>query len=406
MARPDDWPVGRPWWAHEAFGVGPCGLTLDGRCLAGLAREHGTPLYVYSLGTVRSRLGRLRAALGSVGAPHRVYYALKANRHRDVLGLLRPESGVGVDACSPREARLAVEAGFGPDEVSVTTSMLSDRDLDELVALGVHLNLDSRSALRRYSARTPFGTAVGLRLDPPAGRFEGADPEYVYADGRFGIPLGDLVDVAAEARAAGLTVDTLHVHCGWNLPAAAAGWLSDVLGSVAAAAGRLPTVRTVNVGGGLSPGFGPDETPLSLEVWTELLRRHLGPLGVTIACEPGTYLVAEAGVLLVEVNTVEAKGGHTWVGVDAGHPVYNFPAMYGGRVEVVHVARPADAPIEHYQVAGHINEVRDVFARDRALPELREGDVLAFVRVGAYGASMASDHCLRGQPAEVAILPG
>jgi diaminopimelate decarboxylase len=122
-----------------------------------------------------------------------------------------------------------------------------------------------------------------------------------------------------------------------------------------------------------------------------------------VACEPGTLLVDWAGVLLTQVTTIERKADRLWLGVDAGHNLNVYAAHYGLPVGILPTIHP-DAPSTHtYSVAGNLNESGDVFARDIQLPDVREGDFLAFVPGGAYGASMASEHCLRGPAREVAL---
>jgi len=320
-----------------------------------------------------------------------------------VMDVLRAEGDVGIDACSPREVEHALEAGFSPGEISVTACMPSNRDLDALAAGRVHVNLDSLSALRRYGARVPHGTGVGLRLDCAIEVGYGRDPKLVYGHSKFGLPHEAFAEALATAAAAGLVVDTLHVHCGWGLRMADRAEIEWLFARLAKLAARVPSLAVVNVGGGLGGRRRAADQPLAPETWADALRRHLGPLGRTIACEPGTLLVDRAGVLVVEVNTVERRGATTWIGVDAGHNVNVFMAHYGIPVEIVHLTRPLDAPTARYAVAGNINESNDVFARDAALPPLREGDLLALLPAGAYGASMASDHCLRGFAEEVTL---
>lgn len=392
-----------PWWLGEGLGCGPRGLELDGHPLAEVAAREGTPLYAYGLASLRRQLGRLRQALSDVGAATRVYYAMKANRHGAVLRALRQEGDVGIDACSPREAVLALETGFRPPEISVTGSMLSDRDLDFLVSRELHLNLDTFSALRRYAARAGKGRRVGLRLDPAVEAGYLSLPKLVYGNTKFGFHPDDVEAAHACASDLGLVVDTLHLHLGWGLQATALPQVDWVFERLAGWARRLPSVEVVNVGGGLGVRRREADSPLSLEAWAAALRRHLAPLGLTLACEPGTLLVDVAGVLVVEVNTVERKAGVAWVGVDAGHNVNVYAAHYGIPIEVVHLGRPLDRPEAVYSVAGNINESNDVFARDVPLPAVREGDLLALLPAGAYGASMASDHCLRGLAREVAL---
>jgi diaminopimelate decarboxylase len=121
-----------------------------------------------------------------------------------------------------------------------------------------------------------------------------------------------------------------------------------------------------------------------------------------IACEPGTYAAASAGILVSEVNTVEGRRGGRWIGLDAGYNVNVYAAHYGIPHELISVSRPLDPPEQTYVVAGNINEAIDVFSRSAALPLVEEKDFLAFFPAGAYGASMASDHCMRGGVIEVA----
>ncbi|MFN7146341.1 MAG: diaminopimelate decarboxylase [Myxococcota bacterium] len=390
------------WWSTPSLAAGPDGLALDGHPLVTMAREHGTPTYVYSRAHAVRRLGELRGALADTGLDHRAYYALKANRHPPLVGAL-VEAGAGIDACSPREVAYARELGVPADAISFNAGMLSERDLDRVVAAGCHVTLDARSALRRYGARVPRGTRVGLRLDPGVEAGYGHDPKVVYGNAKFGFLHADLDAAVAAATDAGLVVDTLHTHCGWGLQADDLAGVDLAFARLAAAAGRVPSVRTVNVGGGLGARQREADAPLPLDAWAGLLRRHFGPLGVTVACEPGTFLVAHAGVLLCEVTQVERKGDVLWAGLDAGHNVNVYAAHYGIPLEIVPVARP-DAPRDTpTHVAGNLNEAGDVFARDRMLPRLHEGDIVALLPAGAYGATMASDHCLRGWPAEVTV---
>jgi diaminopimelate decarboxylase len=196
-------------------------------------------------------------------------------------------------------------------------------------------------------------------------------------------------------------VDTLHVHLGWGLRAVDAPLVRSTFARLAEAARRVPALRAVNVGGGLGARLQERDRPLPLETWVEALADHLAPLGVEIACEPGTFLVADAGLLVAQVAVTWDKNGTHWAGLDAGHALNVYAAHYGLPLEILHAARPLEPPSRRWSVAGNINESGDVFAQDRPLPPLAEGDLVALYPTGAYGASMASDHCLRGQPREL-----
>jgi diaminopimelate decarboxylase len=391
------------WWQSEELDVDDHGLLLDGRSVAALAAEHGTPLYLYSAAVIRRRLGELRTALAATGARFQIRYAMKANRFRPVLETVRGEGDVGIDACSPGEVELALDMGFAPDEVSVTPVMPSSRDLAVYAVKGSHVNVDTYSALTRWAETPGHGSGVGLRIDPKVAIGYGDDPLLAYGNGKFGFAPEALLDAVDFAAKLGLEIDELHVHVGWGLQATARDALGDVYGRLAMLAEMLPSVRVVNVGGGLCWRQQEEERPLSPETWSTLLRGYLAPLGREIACEPGTYALASAGLLVAEVNTVERRGGVTWLGLDAGHNVNVYAAHYGIPHEIIHVGRPADSDPRRYHVAGNINEANDVFARDVLLPEVREGDLLALFPAGAYGSSMASEHCLRPLAREVMV---
>jgi len=345
------------------------------------------------------RVAELYAALASTGLPHRLLYALKANRFTPLVELLRGE-GVGIDASSPREIAFALELGFAPADISLTASMLSNRDLAEIAGHGVHVNLDTHSLLRRWAA-TSGPRNVGLRVDPAVRVGWGADPKLSYGDSKFGFAAGEAVAAARYAESLGLIVDTLHCHAGWGLQMSAAPLLRLAWRQIAELARSIPTVTTINVGGGLCARHRVEDEPLDLASWAALLRDELGRTNCTIVCEPGTFVVASAGALVCEVNTVEPRASGTWLGIDAGHNVNVYVAHYGIPLAIIPVARPLAPPTQTVHLAGNINEANDVFARELPLPDLAEGDLVALFPAGAYGSSMASDHCLRGPAREV-----
>ena len=397
LARP------RAWWQSEDLDADSRGLILDGHSIAEIVAQHGTPLYVYRATVIRRRFRELRAALAAAGAPFRISYAMKANRFRPVLEAVRREGDVGIDASSPGEVDLALDVGFAPDEISVTSAMPSNRDLALYATAGTHLNLDTYSGIVRWAATPGHTQRVGLRIDPQVSVGYGQDARLAYANGKFGFDPAAVPDAARFAAGLGLEIDELHVHVGWGLQETSRDALGNVYGRLAELARMLPSVQVVNVGGGLCWKQQSKDRPLLPATWSALLETHLAPLGQTIACEPGTYPLASAGLLIAEVNTVEPRAGVTWLGVDAGQNVNGYAAHYGIPHEIIHVGRPLAPDVHRYNIAGNINEGMDVFARDFALPEVREGDLLAFFPAGAYGSSMASEHCLRPLAREVML---
>lgn len=401
-----------PWWARPGLEVREGRLHVAGRDAEALARERGTPLFVYDLERIAEQVRSLVGAFERAGAPFRLRMALKAQRDPQVLAFVRTLGFVGLDVCSPGEVRHALEHGWRLDEISYTGANVSERDLDAILGSGVHVNLDLLSQLDRYGRRSP-GTRVGIRVNPRAGAASGPGQADLYSGAqrpsKFGILEGQLAQALEVAARHGLAIDTVHFHVG-------DGFLTDGLPAFELAVERVASMTgalqaagqpivEVNAGGGLGVPHGPGEDPLDVDAFAAVLVRHLGPLGVTISCEPGDFLTKEMGVLLAEVVTVDDRDGHVFAGLDAGYNVAPEHFIYAEPMPVV-VCRAADVPVVGpVTVAGNINEGDDLWAEDQPLPEVREGDVVAILRVGSYNQAMHLDHCLR-PAAGVVAFPG
>jgi diaminopimelate decarboxylase len=392
----------RAWWARPGLEVRGGRLTIAGRDAEELARSHGTPLYVHDLERVAEQALSLKAALEGSGLRGVVRLALKAQRDPDLLRFLRSRAPfVAMDVCSPGEVDWALRHGWAPEEISFTGTNLSDRDLDHVLAAGVHVNVDLLSQLERVGRKAP-GRAVGIRVNPGIGAtFQGGE-ETLYAGSRptkFGILPGDLDEALAIAGRHRLVVDTVHYHSGYL-------YLSQSIPVVEEAARRVGAmtktliaagcpITEVNTGGGLGVAFRPGDRPLDLADWAAALARQLGPLDVAVGTEPGEYLVKEAAVHLAETVSVEDRGGATFVGLDTGWNVVNEHFVYGIPFHPI-LCRAADVePAGPVTVSGNINEGNDLFAEDWPMPEVHEGDIVAIPNVGSYNASMTSEHCLR-----------
>jgi diaminopimelate decarboxylase len=400
-------------WEHAGMRIEAGRLLVAGRDAEALACEHGTPLYVYDLRRLGEQAGALREALARAGLTPRVRLAMKALRDAPVLRFLRSLGppgdplAVGLDACSPGEVLHALDCGFLPEEISYTGTNVSERDLDVIAPLPLHVNVDLLSQIDRLGRRCP-GRSVGLRLNPRAGVMRG-HPQSLYSGTRptkFGIYEEDLEEAVGRASRHGLTVDTAHFHL-------ANGMLDDELPAfdeaLSAAEGMVRRLvaagcplQEVNVGGGLGTPLHEGERPLDLDAYAGILARHFGDLAATIGVEPGEFLTNEAGLLLAEVVTVEQRLGTSFVGLDCGWNVMNDRHLYGNELEWV-VSGRADAPQTHrVTVAGHINEGDDLFGEDVPFPDVAEGDIVAMVGVGGYSHSMWTDHC--GRPRAGALF--
>ncbi len=382
-------------------------MYVAGRDAEALAREHGTPTFVYDLERIAEQARALLGAFGRAGAPFRLRLAIKAQRDPGVLAFVRALGSVGVDACSPAEVHHALELGWSAEEISYTSTNVSERDLDAILATGVHMNVDLVTQLERYGRRAP-GTSVGIRVNPRAGAASGIGRAHLYSGAerpsKFGILESQLEDALAVAERHGLRLDTVHFHVGDGFRTDGLGAFERAVERVAAMTRRIldaghPVVE-VNAGGGLGVPYDAGSAPLDVDAYAAVLVRHLGPMGMTIAAEPGDFLTKEMGVLLAEVVTVDERDGHVFVGLDAGYNVAPEHFIYDEPTLVV-LCRAADAPSPRVvTVAGNINEGDDLWAEDQPFPEVAEGDVVAILRVGSYNQAMHLDHCLR-PPASV-----
>ena len=393
------------WWRRPGLDVIDGRLALNGADLEGLARQRGTPLFVYDLARPRENVRALQAALERAGLPHVVRFALKAGPDPRILSVLRAlgapgeAASIGIDACSPGEVLHALANGWQPEEISHTGTNVSERDLDVLLAHPIHLNLDGVSQLERVGRRAP-GRTVGIRVNPGAGA--GYTEHLAYAGERptkFGVTADRLDDAIAAVRRHRLVVDTLHFHAG-------SGWLGDQLEgfelALTHATGFLDRllgagfpIRELNVGGGMGRMARDGEQPVDLDAYAQLIRSHLEPYGVTAAFEPGDFVMKDAAVLLGEVVSVERRGGTTFVGLDIGWNVNCAYFIYRYAQEIVPVLDPLRERTRLVTIAGHINEAGDVFAEDYPFPDVAEGEIVAILNAGGYLQAMSMTHCLR-----------
>lgn len=399
-----------PWWVRPGLDMVEGRLTIAGRDAESLAREHGTPLFVYDAERAVEQVTALRDALSDAGLRGVVRYALKAQREPEFLARLRDAASfVAIDVCSPGEVDWALANGWSPQEISYTGTNVSDRDFARILPTGCHVNVDLLSQLERFGRLAP-GRAVGLRVNPRAGAtYQGAS-ESAYAGAKptkFGIYPERLAEAVEIARRYDLVIDTVHVHSGYLYFNDGLDTLDVVMGRIADAARLLLDagcpVTEVNTGGGLGVPFRPDDKPLDLAAWSTIMKHHFGPLGLTVATEPGEFIAKQTGTHLAEVVTVEDRDGSTFVGLDTGwnllceHFIYQIPFFPV-------LCRAANAPATSAKTfSGHINEGPDLFATDHPFPEVREGDIVALPNVGSYNASMTSVHCLR-EPAKSLVF--
>ena len=375
-----------PWWVERRAE------------LLRLADERGA-IYAYSLATVAARAGRL-AGLESI---NRVYYAIKANSNPGVLRRVR-ESGLEFECVSPGEIRLLRElfSDHDPARILFTPNFAARSEYNEALEAGVQLTVDNLDVLLDWPELFA-GREIFLRLDPGVGRGLHRHVRTAGVHSKFGVPLFEVERTAEAAAAAGARVAGLHAHMGSGVMDPGA-W-TPIAETLLDCLQHFPDARAVNLGGGLGVPQHAGAPGLDLAALDAQLARcrEKAPPGVEFWLEPGRYVVAEAGVLLARVTQVKGKSGARYVGVETGMNSLIRPALYGSYHEVHNLTRLDEPATRLANVVGPICESGDVLARDRMLPECREGDVLLFANAGAYGRVMASSYNLR-EPATEEVI--
>ncbi len=378
-------PVQRatPWWEGERERLLQCAA-------------QGTPRYIYHLPTVRERARALNAAT----AIDRRYFALKANPHLAILRALEAE-GFGLECVSQGELEhaFATLPGLDPHRVLFTPSFAPRVEYQAAFAMGVTVTLDNVEALRHWP-EVFRGRELWLRVD--LGRGDGHHAKVVTggAASKFGLPIAALDNFVDEARRLGARINGLHAHLGSGIDQPK-HW-REVYAELAGIADSIGTVEIIDIGGGLPIPYAPDETAFDLSAWADGLAdiKSAYPR-FQLAVEPGRYLVAECGVLLLHATQVVEKDGVRRVGLDAGMNALMRPALYEAWHGIHNLSRFDDVQTLPFDVVGPICESSDVLGRHRDLPAATaEGDVFLVADAGAYGRVMANTYNLRALPAE------
>jgi bifunctional diaminopimelate decarboxylase / aspartate kinase len=355
-----------------------------------------TPCYAYHLPTVRARARELAA----IAAVDRRFYALKANPHAAILQALEPE-GFGFECVSRGELDhlFAVLPALDPERVLFTPSFAPLAEYTEALHRGVRVTVDNVELLR--DAPDLFaGRELILRVDPGFGQGHHEKVRTGGREAKFGLAIEAVPAFLEAARRINARIVGLHAHIGSGI-VDPEHWRT-VYAALAALAERVGTVASIDVGGGLGVAYEPEADSLDLAGYAAALAeiKEAYPQ-YELWIEPGRYLVAEAGVLLLGVTQVVEKAGVRRVGADAGMNALLRPALYGAWHEIVNLSRIDDPPGAAADVVGPICETGDVLGRRRPLPtQTAAGDRLLVSHAGAYGAVMASRYNLRGLPAE------
>ncbi|KZX15921.1 diaminopimelate decarboxylase [Methanobrevibacter cuticularis] len=380
-----------------------------------LVEEYGTPLYVIDEKRIRDNYNRVFSAFTKYYNDFKILYACKANTNLSVMRILEQE-GSYIDAVSPGEVYTSIEAGFSPDRILFTGNNVTNEELSYVDETGVLINLDSISQLKRLSKLVdPEEYKISFRVNPMVGA---GHHEHCITGGvmsKFGIMESEAAEVYKMAKNMGFNPVGMHTHIGSGILdpepfKLATETLMNIAGDVAQNADV--DFEFLDLGGGLGIPYEPQENILDINKFaneiTGIFKGKLDEYGMgkpSMYIEPGRYLVGDAAYLLTKVNTVK-QSYRKFVGVDAGFNTLLRPSMYGSYHHIVVANKANEEAIEEIDVAGNICESGDLFARDRPLPKIEEGDLLAIMNAGAYAFSMSSQYNSRPRTAEILVNNG
>jgi len=382
-------------------------LCLDGMDTCALAKKYGTPLIVTSERRIRDKARKLSSAMSSFFDDFDIKYAMKANPNPRILSILKSE-GLGIDASSEQEVRLALESGFKSDQILFTPNYAGRSELLWASASGVPINFDSISQFQQVREKIPQTVSFRIKIEYGKGEFKGTTTSG--HDAKFGIMENEAISAYMSARDAGAKRFGIHVMAGSNVldpdhTSLVAASILEVVRKITEASGI--EFSFVDLGGGLGVPYQPGVSELDLnatfskvhDAFTRVFNASKMP---RLSIEPGRYLVADSSVLLGSVTDLKIQD-KSFLGSDVSMNTLIRPALYGARHHIVLANRLNDEISGSYQVVGQICENTDRIGTDVELPEPRIDDILAVFDAGAYVASMASNYNGRPIPAEVLI---
>lgn len=377
---------------------------LSGDFLAGIAKEFGTPVYVYHAEKIKEQYSKLTHAFNN--ADTRFFYAGKALTNVNILRYIK-SIGCDVDCSSINEVIMAIRAGFEPSRILYTSNNIAFSEIEAAQALGVHVNIDSLSNLEKFGKKFGHSYPVGIRLRPNIMSGGNIKISTGHDKSKFGIPLEQVDEVLRLVEETGLFIRVLHIHTGSEIEDVALAKGIEVLLGMA---DRFPDLECIDLGGGFKVPYKPGEKGSNIEEagktvanafneYEKKTGRHF-----QVWFEPGKFLVSESGYLVTTVNVLKPSNSTIFAGVDTGLNHFIRPMFYGAYHIIENITNPGGS-VKNYTVTGNICET-DTFAEDRSLPEIREGDLLVFKNAGAYGYEMASNYNSRFRPAEVLVMEG
>jgi diaminopimelate decarboxylase len=365
-----------------------------------IAKTYGDPVYVYDSGKIISQFHRLTKAFSNV--PNlKLNYAAKALSNLAILRLMN-SLGSGLDTVSIQEVQLGLKAGFKPEDIIYTPNGVSLEEIEEAAKLGVRINIDNLSILEQFGTRHPK-VPVCIRINPHVMAGGNSNISVGHIDSKFGISIHQIPHLLRIVELTKMHINGIHMHTGSDiLDIDVFLYASEILFDTAR---HFKDLDFIDFGSGFKVPYKEGDIQTNVEElgqkltgrFNEFCRQYGKEL--TLAFEPGKFLVSEAGYFLAKVNVVKQTTSTVFASVDSGFNHLIRPMLYGASHEIINISNP-EGRERYYSVVGYICET-DTFGNNRRINEISEGDILCFKNAGAYCFTMASNYNSRYRPAEV-----
>ncbi|WP_452599991.1 diaminopimelate decarboxylase [Pontimicrobium sp. MEBiC01747] len=365
-----------------------------------IAKDYGSPLYVYNTETIAAQYKRLTAAFSKVKKV-KIHYAVKALSNLSVLKYIH-SLGAGLDTVSIQEVQLGLAAGVSAKHIMFTPNGVSLEEIETVAKLGVQVNIDNLSILEQFGTRNP-DIPVCIRINPHVMAGGNTNISVGHIDSKFGISIHQIPHILRIVENTNMTINGIHMHTGSDiLDIDVFLYASEILFDTAK---HFENLEFIDFGSGFKVPYKTGDIETNIEEFGTKLTQRFNMFcknygkQLTLAFEPGKFLVSEAGLFLAKVNVVKQTTSTVFAQIDSGFNHLIRPMLYGSQHEIENISNP-DGRERFYSVVGYICET-DTFANNRRIPEITEGDILAFKNAGAYCYSMASNYNSRYRPAEV-----
>jgi len=373
---------------------------MKNETLINIAKEFGSPVYVYNAAKIEAQYKRLTSAFNKV-KQLKINYAVKALSNISVLKLMK-KLGANLDTVSIQEVNLGLTAGFDPKHIIYTPNGVSLEEIETVAKLGVQINIDNLSILEQFGTKHSK-IPVCVRINPHVMAGGNTNISVGHIDSKFGISIHQIPHILRIVKNTKMHINGIHMHTGSDiLDIDVFLYASEILFETAK---NFENLEFIDFGSGFKVPYKEGDIETDIEEFGEKLTARFKTFcknygrEITLAFEPGKFLVSEAGYFLTKVNAIKQTTSTVFAQVDSGFNHFIRPMLYGSQHEIINISNP-NGKQRFYSVVGYICET-DTFATNRRIKEINERDILAFKNAGAYCFTMASNYNSRYRPVEI-----